>query len=201
MSRWIEIRLSMCLSILFVAPSFAADDIANCVLCHGTNLNGNAAIRAPKLSGMEPWYLRHQLALFRSGARGTNPKDVSGGEMRIIALALRADAIDKIVAAIAASKSKAPAVTVEGDIPRGYQLYASCAGCHGLDGRGNEVLHAPALANRSDWYLVTQLNNYREGLRGIAVGDEYGMPMRAAALMLPSDQSVADVVAYINTLR
>ena len=52
-----------------------------CLLCHGTAANGNAGIRAPKLSGVEPWYLTRQLENFASGIRGTPGGDDSGHEM------------------------------------------------------------------------------------------------------------------------
>jgi cytochrome c oxidase subunit 2 len=121
--------------------------------------------------------------------------------MRTVALQLAAAKIDSLIASIAAFKEKPPVVTVQGDIERGATLFSSCASCHAANGRGNERLHAPALANRSDWYLVAQLNNYRAGLRGVDANDAYGRPMRVAALSLPSAQAVVDVVAYINTLR
>jgi len=196
------IRFGFLASLLMMAASaVAADDLATCILCHGTNTNGNLGVRAPKLSGLEPWYLKRQLELFRSSARGAHPKDVSGGEMRTVALALQADSLDKIAATIATFKEKPPVVTVAGDPARGAKMYATCAACHGANGRGNQALHTPALAKRSDWYLVTQLNNFRDGLRGVETSDLYGGPMRTAAMTLPNAQAIADVVAHINTLR
>jgi cytochrome c553 len=62
-------------------------------------------------------------------------------------------------------------------------------------------LQSPALAARSDWYLVTQLKNFRAGLRGADERDTYGAQMRAIVASLPDDKAITDVVAYINTLR
>jgi cytochrome c553 len=62
-------------------------------------------------------------------------------------------------------------------------------------------LGAPALADRTDWYLVTQLRNYKTGLRGTDHRDTNGAQMRALAATLPDAQAIDDVVAYINTLR
>ena len=67
--------------------------------------------------------------------------------------------------------------------------------------RANQALHAPALAGRTDWYLVTQLRNYRAGLRGADPADSSGQQMRAMAATLPDEAAVNDVVAYIDTLR
>jgi cytochrome c oxidase subunit 2 len=53
----------------------------------------------------------------------------------------------------------------------------------------------------SDWYLTTQLRNFRDGARGAHPQDLYGLQMALVAPMLADDQAVNDVVAYINTLR
>ena len=54
------------------------------------------------------------------------------------------------------ARSKRPAPTVSGDVAHGSSS-TNCATCHGAKGEGNPALQAPALAARSDWYLVTQL--------------------------------------------
>ena len=53
----------------------------------------------------------------------------------------------------------------------------------------------------SDWYLVTQLNNFKHGVRGTHGKDIYGPQMASIAAMLTNDQATTDLVAYINTLR
>ena len=79
------------------------------------------------------------------------------------------------------------------------ELGIACAACHGTKGQGNAALQSPALAARSDWYLVTQLKNFREGLRGADARDTFGAQMRAIFTSLPDDKAITDVVAYINT--
>jgi hypothetical protein len=61
-------------------------------------------------------------------------------------------------------------------------------------------MQSPPLAGQSDWYLVTQLDNFRAGVRGAAAEDTQGALMRASAMTLPDDGAVRDVVAYITTL-
>jgi len=173
-----------------------------CLLCHGANANGNYGIRAPKISGMEPWYLTRQLENFASGARGSAAEDASGHEMRPVGHRLKQEGtLDAAVQFIVALESRRPSPTVSGDAAQGKKLYSTCAACHGAKGEGNVTLQSPALASRSDWYLVTQLRNYRSGLRGAAESDTYGAQMRAVAATLPDDKAVNDVVAYINTLK
>lgn len=186
---------------IFVASLvFSAEPkVELCLLCHGTNVNGNASVRAPKLAGLDREYLQRQLTAFRSDLRGTHALDVSGSEMRIIARSLSDAEIKDALDFVVKQKSERPLAMVQGDAQRGAQLYANCASCHGNRGEGNPSLKAPALAQGSDWYWVIQLNNYRNGLRGGTRGDDVGFVMRAAAQTLNNDQAVLDVVAYINT--
>lgn len=177
-------------------------DLSYCTVCHGANGNGNPAIRAPKIAGMETWYVKRQLQLFRAGLRGTHAEDVTGNEMRPMAAHLRDDgAIDRAVAHVASFVPKMPPITITGDPLRGKQIYEGCASCHGARAEGNPDLNAPALASSTDWYLVTQLKSYMKGLRGVHEQDTYGTQMRAIAAMLPDEQAASDVIAYVNTLR
>jgi len=196
------LRTAAVLTALLSTAAIAGNPYDYCLLCHGANANGNYGIRAPKLSGMEAWYLTRQLENFASGARGTAGDDESGHEMGPVGLRLKEEGnLEAAVQFITALDSKRPAHTVQGDVAKGKKLYAACAACHGAKGEGNATLQSPALAARSDWYLVTQLRNYKNGLRGADERDTYGAQMRAIAQTLPDDKALNDVVAYINTLK
>ncbi len=180
----------------------AANEFDHCLLCHGANANGNVAIRAPKVSGMEPWYLTRQLQYFAGGVRGAPEADAPGHEMGPVGLRLEQESrLADAVRFIGTLESRPPAHTVTGDAKRGKSLYAACAACHGAKGEGNATLQAPALAARSDWYLAAQLDNYRRGLRGADPRDAYGAQMRAVVASLADDAAINDVVAYINSLK
>jgi len=62
-------------------------------------------------------------------------------------------------------------------------------------------MNAPRQAGLNDWYLVTQLKNFRSRVRGAHSGDAYGMQMNMMAAILNSDKQINDVVAYINSLE
>lgn len=172
-----------------------------CLLCHGASANGNYGIRAPKLSGMEGWYLTRQLENFAAGIRGTPAQDAPGHEMMPVGLRLKQEnVLAEAVAFITSLESRKPAATISGNLAQGKQLYQSCAACHGAKAEGNATLQAPALASRSDWYLVTQLRNFKQGLRGSDARDALGAQMRAIGATLPDEAAINDVVAYINTL-
>jgi cytochrome c oxidase subunit 2 len=75
----------------------------------------------------------------------------------------------------------------------------TCAACHGADGLGLQATNAPRLKGMSDWYLVTQLKNFKQGVRGAHPQDMYGPQMALMAAILNDDQAINDLVAYINT--
>jgi cytochrome c553 len=149
---------------------------------------------------MEPWYLKRQLTLFRAGLRGTHPEDATGKAMQPMTLQLDDAAIETVAAYVETFEPRPPQHTIKGNVARGRKLYDSCAGCHGSRGEGAEAVGAPALARRSDWYLVTQIELFRAGWRGFSEEDVPGVQMRAAASVLPDSEATRDVVAYINTL-
>lgn len=87
-----------------------------------------------------------------------------------------------------------------GNADRGEALYGVCSGCHGVNAEGNAAIKAPRLAGQFEWYLVTQLKNFKSGARGSAEGDAGGAVMAPMSQTLIDDQAIDDVVAYIMTL-
>ena len=76
-----------------------------CQTCHGPTGGGNKALNAPRLTGLQDWYIVRQLKNFKSGARGTKAGDTYGMQMRPMALTLTTDAaINNVTAYIATLK-------------------------------------------------------------------------------------------------
>lgn len=198
--------LSALLTLLFSGAAVAAEDEREpyddryCTTCHGIDGIGNEGVQAPRLAGMEDWYLRRQLENFRAGLRGMHPEDTEGLAMQPMAAKLSDSSIDDIVDWVGSWEYEAAEVTLEGDAEAGRRLYTTCATCHGANGEGNEALGAPQLTGQNDWYLLTQLKNFKAGYRGYLSGDTYGQQMRAMAQSLASEQAMVNVVAYINSL-
>lgn len=72
-----------------------------CGVCHSANGEGIWAVNAPKLAGMNDWYLARQLQNFKNGIRGTHPDDEYGFQMTSMVQALADDqAINDVVAYI-----------------------------------------------------------------------------------------------------
>lgn len=91
--------------------------------------------------------------------------------------------------------------TTPGDPTAGRRHFGVCTACHGTQAEGNRALAAPALAGREDWYLHQQLQNFRSGVRGADPRDTAGQTMRPMAQMLPDEQAIRDLVAYIVSLE
>jgi cytochrome c oxidase subunit 2 len=86
------------------------------------------------------------------------------------------------------------------DINNGRTLYAVCGSCHGQSGEGNQALNAPRLAGLSSWYIESQINKYKSGMRGTHEEDTYGRQMIPMAGTLANNAAVKNIAAYIETL-
>ena len=174
-----------------------------CVPCHGAAGQGSHILGAPAIAGLPQWYLEAQLTKFRTGVRGAHPDDAEGARMRPMARTLWKEGD---IPSVAEYVSKLPAVSVAATLPggdpnQGRQRYTSvCIACHGPDGKGMEALKAPGLTHQADWYMLSQLDKFKSGMRGAHPSDITGSQMRAMAMTLPDSQAMRDVVAYIRTL-
>ena len=172
-----------------------------CSACHGAQGEGNEMLNAPKLAGQHGWYLKRQLKNYQLGLRGTNASDTFGAQMAPMAAILVDDAaIDNVVAYITTLEETDSPSTISGDLVRGEEIFITCKSCHGAEGQGIWALNAPRLNGADDWYIVRQLKNYKQGIRGAHPQDLYGKQMALMTVVLRDDQAINDLVAYINTL-
>ena len=78
---------------------------ATCAACHGSKGEGSAQLNAPRLADQNDWYLVRELQNFKSGVRGSNPKDTYGAQMKPMAAMLANDqAIANVVVYIRSLK-------------------------------------------------------------------------------------------------
>ena len=192
--------------VLTLSLPVAAQDgqaaYATCVACHGANGEGNAALKAPRINHLSTVYLSEQLQKFKSGIRGGADSSTTAQQMAPMAATLADDAAVAAVSEyIAGLDSPVSPATVEGDVALGGDYYNQfCGACHGGKAEGNPALNSPRLEGSDDWYLAEQVRAFRAGERGAHPEDRTGKQMRAMAMVLPSDQAVADVVAFIRSL-
>lgn len=167
-----------------------------CQECHGIDGNGNGESgKFAKLAGQYPEYIVKQLRDFRSGERKHD-------FMSMMARSLEeADVID--IAAWYASQEKmrgdaggehalAQNLFAAGDPARGI---ASCAACHGANGKGNGNAGFPVIGGQEAKYLEKQLFDYKSGERRNSAGVE----MNTIARKL-SDAEIRALVQYVSGL-
>lgn len=174
-----------------------------CSECHGTRGEGHREYNAPAIAGLPQWYIEAQLKKFKAGIRGTHPADVAGMMMRPMTRSFHNEGDLKVVAAYVSTLPRpSPRPSLTGGNPaNGKTLYAVCSACHQPDGSGQPLVKAPPLKQSSDWYLLSQLKKYKDGVRGGTARDVEGSQMRLQAAALPNEQAMKDVVAYIATFK
>jgi len=76
-------------------PSFKADGVKGkqyyqslCGSCHGPGGKGNKLLNAPKLAGLNDWYIVQQIQAYKTGQRGYHPKDRLGKQMKLMSRVL-----------------------------------------------------------------------------------------------------------------
>ncbi|HEY6131413.1 MAG TPA: c-type cytochrome [Halioglobus sp.] len=182
-------------------PVAGSASYVTCAACHGQQGEGNAAMNAPNLAVLPSWYITRQLEHFKHGIRGANEADEFGKQMAPMANMLPDDtAVRNLTAHIETLKPGAHAGTISGDPQKGASLFTTCGACHGAQAQGNYALQAPRLAGQNDWYLKRQLEHFRLGVRGTSQEDTYGHQMVLMARSLQNEQSINDLLAYLNTL-
>lgn len=173
-----------------------------CLQCHGEQGQGNDLALAPSIAGLGAWYVEETLNKFKSGARGLHADDLEGLRMYPMSLALKTeDDIKDVSAYVASLPRQQPVTTLEGGDPKkGAALYRTCISCHGAKAEGNQPL-GPSLAYTSDWYLLTQLKKYKAGIRpSDRAKDPIGAAMIGLTAIFRDEQSMKDVIAYIQSL-
>ena len=195
-----------------------------CAFCHGPQGQGSERLDAPALAGMEAWYVERQLHNFRDRVRGMHAEDLTGLQMSIVSGMTRNNATIRTLAEYIAGMEPGAGLEMlngepvttgrpyiwhsdyadftspePGDAARGAQAYVTCGVCHGPAGEGNEALAAPKLTDIQGWYQARQLRYFKDGIRGRGAGDIFGAQMAAMSTTL-TDQTIADLIAYIDTL-
>ena len=197
------------LGTIFSTNVFAEGDMGRgkakykvCAACHGENGEGKKYTNAPRIAGQQSWYLARQLKNFKNGVRGTHINDITGMQMRPMAMTLLTDQdIDDVLVYVGSLNGRAKHSGVKGNIEKGESAYAVCVTCHGANGQGNKTLNAPKIAGLPDWYVERQLNNFKSGIRGVHAKDIFGQQMRPMAMALLNDEAVRDMTVFVASLK
>ncbi len=136
-----------------------------CFACHGADAKTSFQPLAPKLAGQGKAYLITQLKDMKSGARD-NDTTVMKGIMETVSEA----EIEPIAKWLSSLPGGAGVIGNAALMAKGAEIYKSketnCIGCHGAD--ANTPLrpdHFPKLAGQNKQYLITQIQDIRNGVR------------------------------------
>lgn len=119
------------------------------------------------------------------------------------ALAIPADISAQTPAPAAKPEATATAVVPAAEAPkpaagsaeRGKALTYTCQGCHGVTGYKNAYpsYSVPKIAGQTNEYLLAALSGYKQGTRK--------HPTMQAQSQSFSDQDIADIAAYLSSLK
>ncbi|GAB3094757.1 c-type cytochrome [Lysobacter terrae] len=135
---------------------------------------------------MRPLMIAACLALTTAVAFADEPKQAS---------APTTAAAPAPTAAAPAAAAPAAAPAIKGDAAAGKPLTYTCQGCHGITGYKNAYpsYHVPRIGGQSEQYLLNALTEYKKGTRK--------HPTMQAQAQSFSDQDIANIAAYLSTLK
>lgn len=159
--------------------------INHCAQCHGSDAQGSKGY--PNLTnGNGAWLgqrtAEHIVSTISNGRTGVMPA---------MGAAVGGEAEMRELAHYVLSLSKSPHNEIKAF--SGKKLYASCAACHGIDGKGNKALGAPSLAD--DYWL----HGWGEEAIVSAIKNGKNNVMPAQSPKLTPDQ-IHVVAAYVLSL-
>ena len=172
-----------------------------CAQCHGERGEGNFQLKAPSIANLPDWYVAGQIGKFQKDWRGSRPEDVPGNLMHAIAMSLDPVAIRDVAGYIRSMTLVPTVVTLKGGNPeRGAELFRErCMECHRYNGRGEPAFRSAQLIGLQDWYIVSQLKKFRDGIRGAHENDAEGTKMHRISERM-TDGSFHDVASHIAEL-
>ena len=83
---------------------------------------------------------------------------------------------------------------------KGRLLYETCKACHGEKGQGNTAIEAPSILGMPEWYLISTLTKFKDGVRGAHPDDKRGLNMRPMARALKGKEEIEAVAKYVASL-
>ena len=166
---------------------------AMCAGCHGADGN-SISPEWPNLAGQSANYLTKQIKDFRDGNR-------TNAQMAPMVAALSDQDAENIGAYYASLDAKAGA-TKEEYVALGSQIYSggvtgvmACTACHGPNGAGLEAAGFPKISGQQINYVITQLNDFKNGSR---TNDSSVMMNNIASAM--TDEQIIAVANYLSGL-
>lgn len=172
----------------------AARGITACLACHGPAGNSSIA-QNPKLAAQHEAYIAKQLHEFTGPNR-------NNAIMTSIAKAMSDEDMRNVAAYVSQQKPAPGAAHNKNTVELGKKIYRAgiaeknvpaCAGCHSPNGAGIPAQY-PRIAGQHQDYTVTQLTNFRTGVRN----NNAQMTSISKRMTDEEMQAVADYVAGLK---
>jgi cytochrome c553 len=77
----------------------------------------------------------------------------------------------------------------------------NCASCHRYNATGEKVFKSAPLVFFPDWYLKSQIEKFKSGIRGHHPKDLRGKKMVETLSFLDEDINIDNIIAYITSLE
>ena len=79
-----------------------------CGSCHGSGAKGNEKMNAPRLTGLDDWYLQQQIVKFKKSIRGAHIDDTFGAQMIPMVASLTDEQVHDVIAYIRSTQTVMP---------------------------------------------------------------------------------------------
>ena len=145
----------------------------------------------PILAGMPAWYLKKAIDDYAAGRRPSP-------EMEPFSKMVKALGVDEVAGYFAAQPREASQSKVDRTaIVNGRTASATCAVCHGADGRGDAAKGTPDLTGQPPGYLLNQMKLFKAEKR--SPGDATLTSIKVFMKSI-DDKTLADLAAYYSSL-
>jgi cytochrome c553 len=162
-----------------------------CSACHGAGGN-SPGYTVPTIAGMPSAYFKKAVQDFADGKRPSS-------EMEPYAKMILQLGVDDVAQYFASQKPRPSQAKVDAAaVARGKKAAASCAACHGADGKGNPETAVPGLRSQPVGYLKNQMVLFKQEKR--SPGDQQVTLMKAFMKEIP-DTTLEDLAAYYSSLK
>ena len=170
------------------APGFTK--AFSCSACHG-RAGATRADAVPSLAGMPAWYLKKAIDDYAAGRRPSP-------EMEPFSKMVKTLGADEVAGYFAAQPREASQSKLDRTaIANGRTASATCAACHGEDGRGNQAKGTPDLTGQPPGYLLNQMKLFKAEKR--SPGDATLTSIKVFMKSI-DDKTLADLAAYYSSL-
>ncbi|BAO43559.1 c-type cytochrome [Thiolapillus brandeum] len=193
-------------------PDIGEEIMEICAGCHGVYAQGTPDGEYPRLAGLNPAYLEHEIKLFKTRKRinipmipYANDRELPPDDVKNITAYVASIRLPRHMSKLDKTKEFDPLARLEeskkvtniphypGDPEAGGKLYRQeCASCHGRKGEGKWKKQVPMLTGQHSNYLLRQVEKIRKGKRFHDSEDD------AELFRSYTNEEIANILAWLS---